>query len=1099
MKPEMALKDALLEIISCMLSPNTDLRGVAEERKKALEVTEEYAIHLADILLTAEEALEERQMAGILLKQYIRNHWTDADEFVPPATSDLVKQKLRISLPNGLCDTIGKIRNTSAIILVHIARCDYPYKWPEMINDILLMLEPGDENTCSGILSFISDFSRLATCSQICESTEKIYPFLYTIGQGIKYSTHIRAKAILQFANFPCELSMVKDEKGAITNTVTNFCLMCSMQLTLPHPEQSDYILKSQILKAYSLLLNKMPPTIIKPIVDVLPTIWQILFRCGIIFDDMLVKETLPYRDPGECLDDPPLFYTLVYNVFEVLHTILTIESNLPEVLAVLSDLVYHTILFMAIPQDTEDRWKHDPDVYFSEDVNEDCVSSSVRIQAKQFLTFLIHKINRVTITNALTEAVEKHLTLSKLKSESYYWRIMEATIYAVGAIKSFVVNLYQTKQLQNFNIINYLNQWAAELGPCPAWLMLARIMWIGGRYALLLRSNIVSTYVMSIVHNLGEPSFILRYSAIRSILLHLITVSESEHKFVYVELRYTLAHALIDALDHLQGDILHIGLYALEKLLKLEPPFIESIQNELITLVLNIFARNISSLKIVKSLHPIIKEICIDSNCQKNFENKFLPILTNVLNQVISTDQTQLTSFEAQRNAIEVLNTLVKYSYEPISDNLITYGFICLSNCIITVDDSAITQCGADCLRSYLCKGTSNILEFRDNEGRSGTDYILNVLKYVLDPHKMEFACKQVGRFFITAMHTLGPQLDQHFSFLLRGVLSSMQRAKTIPVEESLLIIFAYLFYYHLEAVINYLTLIPGPDGRSALAFVLDRWLLKNYIYGGKYQFNLNVLALTRLIEHTFIHEDERVADIKVKEYAEFEDDEYSDYHNPGFLNEIPILLKIIKHLLLYSSVLKRILHFLLFHSVLALTRLIEHTFIHEDERVADIKVKEYAEFEDDEYSDYHNPGFLNEIPILLKIIKHLLYIVQFLSVSMCQNEMVSESTQDTESPISKHQRNVKSYCGSYTSQTSLWSDSENESDDSGDMINETPDPLDATDPIYNVKITEYLTNFLKNCSGNEYFRSYIQFLNNNEKKFLSKIGVSVSRFSKP
>lgn len=36
----MALKDAILETLSCMLSGNNELRKIAEERKKALEVAE---------------------------------------------------------------------------------------------------------------------------------------------------------------------------------------------------------------------------------------------------------------------------------------------------------------------------------------------------------------------------------------------------------------------------------------------------------------------------------------------------------------------------------------------------------------------------------------------------------------------------------------------------------------------------------------------------------------------------------------------------------------------------------------------------------------------------------------------------------------------------------------------------------------------------------------------------------------------------------------------------------------------------------------------------------------------------------------------------
>lgn len=42
----MALKDAILETLSCMLSVNSDLRKVAEERNKALEVTEGWLPYL---------------------------------------------------------------------------------------------------------------------------------------------------------------------------------------------------------------------------------------------------------------------------------------------------------------------------------------------------------------------------------------------------------------------------------------------------------------------------------------------------------------------------------------------------------------------------------------------------------------------------------------------------------------------------------------------------------------------------------------------------------------------------------------------------------------------------------------------------------------------------------------------------------------------------------------------------------------------------------------------------------------------------------------------------------------------------------------------
>lgn len=148
--------------------------------------------------------------------------------------------------------------------------------------------------------------------------------------------------------------------------------------------------------------------------------------------------------------------------------------------------------------------------------------------------------------------------------------------------------------------------------------------------------------------------------------------------------------------------------------------------------------------------------------------------------------------------------------------------------------------QCGADCLRTYLCKVPQQIVTLTDNEGFTGADYMLNTLRYFLDPQKMEFYCKQVGKLCITAIHALGTNLDLQIGFLLKDMLSSMQRTSDVAVEESLLVIFASLFYTHLDTVIYYLTLIPGPQGESALTFVLNRWLSKCYNFSSRYQCNL-------------------------------------------------------------------------------------------------------------------------------------------------------------------------------------------------------------------------------------------------------------------
>lgn len=54
-----------------------------------------------------------------------------------------------------------------------------------------------------------------------------------------------------------------------------------------------------------------------------------------------------------------------------------------------------------------------------------------------------------------------------------------------------------------------------------------------------------------------------------RAISLHLDKMTQSEFRAMYMEIRDPIAHALIYALEHSQGEILHVGLHALENLLK--------------------------------------------------------------------------------------------------------------------------------------------------------------------------------------------------------------------------------------------------------------------------------------------------------------------------------------------------------------------------------------------------------------------------------------------------------------------------------------------------------------------------------------------------
>lgn len=182
-------------------------------------------------------------------------------------------------------------------------------------------------------------------------------------------------------------LDLKEKQKLMDSNTVTKFCELLANQLVLPHPEQSDYELKSQILVFYSMLLVQMPEAVVQSIINILPNIWQILSRCGEMYNEVLANEISPYRDPTENLEDPPRFYVLTFHVFHVLHTLINTHQAAYSISGVLPDLVYYMILFMGIPKEVELLWKSDPDIYISDDLSNDCCAdSSVRVLSKELL-----------------------------------------------------------------------------------------------------------------------------------------------------------------------------------------------------------------------------------------------------------------------------------------------------------------------------------------------------------------------------------------------------------------------------------------------------------------------------------------------------------------------------------------------------------------------------------------------------------------------------------------------------------------------------------------------------------------------------------------
>ena len=66
----------------------------------------------------------------------------------------------------------------------------------------------------------------------------------------------------------------------------------------------------------------------------------------------------------------------------------------------------------------------------------------------------------------------------------------------------------------------------------------------------------------------------------------------------------------------------------------------------------------------------------------------------------------------------------------------------------------------------------------------------------------------------------------------------------------QSLVMVYAQLIHTQLNAVVNFLCSVPGPNGETALEFVLSQWVERQFLFFGAYETKVSIIALAKLLQ---------------------------------------------------------------------------------------------------------------------------------------------------------------------------------------------------------------------------------------------------------
>ncbi|KAM8976738.1 importin-9 [Pelodytes ibericus] len=898
------LRQALLETLSGILSPGHEVRAAAEEQLKVLEVTEEFGVHLAELTVDPQGSLAIRQLASVVLKQYVENHWcSQSERFRLPETTERAKAAIRLLLPRGLRESISKVRSSVAYAVSAIAHWDWPEAWPQLFNLLMEMLVSGEVNAVHGAMRVLTEFTREVTDSQMPFVAPVILPEMYKIFTMSEiYGIRTRARAVEIFttcAHMVC--TMEELEKGVahalIFPVVHQFTDAFVQALQMPDGPTSDSGLKMEVLKAVTALVKNFPKHMVSSMQQILPIVWNTLTESAAFYVRTEVNGTEDLEDPVDSDGEVLGFENLIFSIFEFVHTLLenkfkaTVKKALPE-------LIYYIILYMQITDEQIKVWTANPQ-QFVEDEDDDTFSYTVRIAAQDLLLAVSSEFQNDSAT-ALAAAATRHFQeaeQNKSQSGEHWWKIHEACMLALGSVKSVFTDGVQTGQVQ-FDMAGFLTSIIlSDLNLSVSPFLLGRALWAASRFTAAMSPELIQQFLQATVSGLHEnqpPS--VRISAVRAIWGYCDQLKTSESTHVLQPFLPSVVDGLINLAAQFTSEVLNLVMETLCIVCSVDPAFTSKAESKICPFAIAIFLKYSNDPVVASLAQDIFKELAQIEGCQTSMQMRLIPTLVSIMQAPADKIPTGLCA-----TSIDILTTVVRNTKPPLSELLICQGFPAIAQCTLRTDDNTTMQNGGECLRAYVSVALEQIAQWRDEQGHSGLWYVMQVVGQLLDPRTSEFTAAFVGRLVSTLISKAGRELGENLDQILRAILSKMQQAETLSVMQSLIMVFAHLAHSQLEPLLDFLCSLPGPTGKPALEFVMAEWMSRQHLFYGQYEGKVSSAALCKILLYGITTDDKRLQDIKVKGDEIFNMEEgirtrSKAAKNPECWTTIPLLVKIYK-----------------------------------------------------------------------------------------------------------------------------------------------------------------------------------------------------------
>ena len=546
---------------------------------------------------------------------------------------------------------------------------------------------------------------------------------------------------------------------------------------------------------------------------------------------------------------------------------------------------------YLLLPYNSLLLWKNDSNLYISEEYDEENINSvrsktlalireiSKEIEDEplsEFIHLVIDElINGIKIDNykEVIKLDDYNLItpyLNKLNNEKMYSQMrQESNLLILGNISDDLLRLkdkfLKTEEIEN--LLNYLIKIITEKNIKENSILIGRAVWSLSKLICLVRTDEV--YLTKIFNSVSQTmcdnknndlSIQLICAQCISIICQRLIAQKKEIDSKKIIMKDF--DKLIELLEKVNEDTLFIPVENLLYLTKLNKETSLYLPHNHLTPLLQIYSNNFNDPYIGTKILELIKIWCSEKKSANYLLDKFIPIAIKVFEdfyknnigktdaefeEVKNTVMTEhsnpdiKTSSDMLPNLIDIIIMLIKYCHDNNDNtNLMWISLIIKALCDILLlsNESTILQKGCSLLRFYiaLCKDT--IIKFNQ------IPLILKVIDRYFDPEIYENSLLFLGNVICQYFYHIENKIIPN---ILENIVKRIYKSKMPSIVQSLILVYSRFIVKFPIDTINFLTTIQV-ENRIGLKVLIDKWLLHQPLFRGKYFKNISIKALSVL-----------------------------------------------------------------------------------------------------------------------------------------------------------------------------------------------------------------------------------------------------------